>query len=133
MKKNSYIIILFYKFTNIKNPEAFKLKQRKIAESFGLKGRMLIAKEGINATFEGTTNNIKGYIKKLREQKIFKGIVFKESKGTGKAFTKLKIKVRPEVVTLGVGDINIKKETARMITAEQLHRMYEKNPASARG
>ena len=42
MKKNSYIIILFYKFTNIKNPEAFKLKQRKIAESFGLKGRMLI-------------------------------------------------------------------------------------------
>ena len=133
MKKNSYIIILFYKFTNIKNPEAFKLKQRKIAESFGLKGRMLIAKEGINATFEGTTNNIKGYIKKLREQKIFKGIVFKESKGTGKAFTKLKIKVRPEVVTLGVGDINIKKETARMITAEQLHRMYEKKPASARG
>ena len=59
MERKKYTIILFYKFTNIKNPESFKLKQRKIAESFGLIGRMLIAKEGINATFEGTTKNVK--------------------------------------------------------------------------
>ena len=120
-----YTIILFYKFTNIKNPEAFKIKQRKIAETFNLKGRMLIAKEGINATFEGETKNIKGYIKELRKQKIFKNVVFKDSEGNGVGFNKLKIKIRSEAVTLGVGPLNIKKDTAPVITAAQLEKMYK--------
>src|SRR5579863_5675863 len=104
MKQEKYLIILFYKFTRIKNPEAFKLKQKKIAERFGLKGRMLIATEGVNATFEGTAKNIKAYERELRKQTIFKKLVFKESLGNGVAFTKLMVKVRPEVVTLGVGE-----------------------------
>ncbi|MFI5205432.1 MAG: rhodanese-like domain-containing protein [Candidatus Paceibacterales bacterium] len=127
MNQEKYTIILFYKFTNIKNPENFKIQQRKIAESFHVKGRMLIAKEGLNATFEGTTKNIKAYIKKLRQQKIFKDVVFKDSIGNGKAFTKLQMKVRPEVVTLGVGALNIKKDTAPVVTATQLEKMYQKN------
>jgi len=126
MKGNKYNIILFYKFTPIKNPDSFKIKQRKIAESFGLTGRMLIAKEGVNATLEGTTKNVKLYIKKLREQKVFKDVVFKESKGNGNAFGKLKVKVREEVVTLGVGSLNIKRDTAPVVTATQLDKMYEK-------
>ncbi len=132
MKKESFTIILFYKFTPIKNLEAFRIKQRKIAEGFGLKGRMLIASEGVNATFEGETKNIKKYIKKLREQKIFKDVVFKESVGNGKGFTKLQIKVRAEVVTLGVGELNIKKDTAPVITAAQLEKMYREAATAKR-
>jgi len=128
MKKESYTIILFYKFAKIKNPEAFKVKQRKIAELFGLKGRMLVASEGVNATLEGTTQNIKRYIGKLRKQRIFKNIVFKDSVGNGKGFTKLQVKVRSEVVTLGMGELNIKKDTAPMITAAQLEKMYAQKP-----
>lgn len=126
MNQKNYTVILFYKFTNIKNPEAFKNKQRKIAESFDLKGRMLIAPEGVNATFEGETKNVKGYIKKLRQQKIFKNVVFKDSIGNGKGFTKLQIKVRPEVVTLGVGKLNINKDTAQALTARQFDNLYTK-------
>ncbi len=126
MKKNSYTIILFYKFTNIKNLEAFKLQQRKIAEKFNLKGRMLIAKEGINATFEGLTKDIKAYIKKQKQTKIFKDVVFKDSVGNGKGFTKLMVKTRPEVVTLGVGELDIKNDTAPVVTAQKLEKMYEK-------
>jgi len=126
MSQNKYTIILFYKFTNIKNPEAFKLQQRKIAEKFNLKGRMLIAKEGINATFEGLAKDIKGYIKKQKSTKLFKDVVFKDSVGNGKGFTKLMVKVRPEVVTLGVGTLNIKKDTAKAITAKQFDNLYAK-------
>ncbi|MSU54516.1 MAG: hypothetical protein EXS48_01585 [Candidatus Staskawiczbacteria bacterium] len=125
MRKESFTIILFYKFTPIKDPDGFRIKQRKIAETFNLKGRMLIAKEGINGTFEGQTKDIKAYIKELRKQAVFKDVVFKESAGFGKAFTKLQLKVRPEVVTLGVGELNIKKDTAPVITAQKLEKMYE--------
>ena len=120
MKKSEYTIILFYKFTDIKNPEKFKVQQRKIAEFFNLKGRILVGAEGINATLEGKTKDVKAYIKKLKTQKIFKGVLFKESEGNGVAFGKLKVKVRPEIVTLGAGKFNIKKETAKTITANAL-------------
>jgi UPF0176 protein len=126
MKNDRYTVILFYVFSRIKNPDKFRDKQRAIAGRFGLLGRMLVAPEGVNATFEGTEKNIKGYITELRKQSIFKKVVFKESRGNGRAFTKLMVKTRPETVTLGVGDLNIKKQTARMITAAQLNKMYEK-------
>jgi len=126
MEENSSTIILFYKFTKIKNPEAFKIKQRKLAQAFNLKGRMLIAKEGINATLEGLTKDIKGYIKAFKAQRAFGGVVFKQSEGNGKGFTKLMVKVRPEVVTLGVGELDIKKDTAPVVTANQLDKMYDK-------
>ena len=127
MNKSKYAIILFYKFTKIKNPETFRDMQKKIAGRFGLKGRMLVAKEGINATFEGLDKDIKKYIKSQKKTALFKNVVFKESEGNGKGFTKLMVKVRPEVVTLGVGELNIKKDTAPVVTAAQLEKMYKQN------
>ncbi|OGZ65976.1 MAG: hypothetical protein A3C50_03060 [Candidatus Staskawiczbacteria bacterium RIFCSPHIGHO2_02_FULL_43_16] len=127
MGKNNYTVILFYKFTKIKNPAVFRDKNKKIAANFGLMGRLLIAPEGMNGTFEGTTANIKKYIKEVRKQAIFKDVAFKQSAGHGKAFTKLTVKTRPETVTLGVGDLNVKKNTSKMVTAAQLQKMYENN------
>ena len=92
MNKSKYAIILFYKFTKIKNPETFRDMQKKIAGRFGLKGRMLVAKEGINATFEGLDKDIKKYIKSQKKTALFKNVVFKESEGNGKGFTKLMVK-----------------------------------------
>src|SRR6185295_12225192 len=101
-----YKVILFYKFIDIAEPERLAKEQRELCASLGLKGRMIIANEGINATFEGTEENIEKYMQ------TWDGIVFKESEGNGKAFTRLQVVVRPEVVTLGVGKLNIKEETA---------------------
>lgn len=127
MNREHYTVILFYKFFKITSPEKFRDKQRKIAEAFSLKGRLLVAPEGINGTFEGTTKNIKSYIREVRKQKAFKDVVFKQTTGNGKAFTKLKVKTRPEAITLGVGPLNVKRDTAPMITATQLDKMYDKN------
>ena len=126
MKKNAYTIILFYKFQEIKNPEKFKEQQRIIAQKFNLRGRILIASEGVNATLEGKTEDIKKYIKKLKTTKFFKSVVFKESAGNGAAFPKLKVKIRPEIVTLGAGKFNVKKETAKTISAVALEKMYQR-------
>lgn len=123
---SAYTVILFYRFKKVKNLPVFTQKQRTLCEDFGLKGRMLIATEGVNATLEGTTKNIKDYIKKLKAQTFFKGLVVKESPGNGNGFTKLQVKTRPEVVTLDAGEFNIAKETAKMITAKKLDTMYEK-------
>lgn len=126
MKKENFIVILFYKFAKIKNPKTFAEKHKKIAAKFNLKGRMLVAPEGVNATFEATEKNIKGYLRELKKQAMFKNVVFKQSPGNGLAFTKLTVKPRPETVTLGVGELNVPKNTSKMVTASQLNKMYEK-------
>ena len=59
---SKYQIILFYKYIHIDNPETVKGWQVGICEKLGLKGRCIIAREGINATFEGTKENIQDYI-----------------------------------------------------------------------
>lgn len=125
-KKEKYKVILFYKFVYIKSPKKLMDEQRKLCTSLDLKGRMLIANEGINATFEGKTKNINKYKKTLCKDKRFGGIVFKESAGDGQSFKKLRIKVRKEVVTLGYPKLNIKKETAKTITATELQKLYKK-------
>lgn len=122
---SKYKVILFYKFVNIENPKTFRDEQKKLLSSLNLKGRMLIAGEGINATFEGLEEDVEKYKNALLNDSRFAGLVFKESEGNGKGFTKLMVKVRPEIVTLGAGDFDIQKETAKEMTAEELEKLYE--------
>ena len=124
--KKNYTVILFYKFAAIKNPKALLKTQKALCGSLNLKGRVLIAKEGINATLEGLDGNIKKFKRAFRKLPLFKDVMFKESKGTGKAFTKLQVKVRSEVVTLGK-TYNVKKQTAKTLTASELEKLYTKN------
>lgn len=127
MDSAKYKVILFYKFTDIENPEKLRDEQKALCSKLGLRGRMLIANEGVNATFEGETKAVDAYITEMKSHKLFKDMVFKESWGDGRGFTKLKIKVRPEIVTLGAGSFDVKKETAKEVTADELDRMYENN------
>lgn len=120
-----YKVILFYKFVKVKNPEKLRDIQRELCEKLNLKGRMLLATEGVNATFEGTVSNINKYKKEFTKNNLFKNLVFKESESNGKAFTKLEIKVRKEIVTLGAGNFDVKKETAKTITATELQKLYK--------
>lgn len=122
-----FVVILFYKFTHISDPKAFAQAQRAECEKLGLTGRMLIAEEGINGTFEGTREAIDIYKAFLKSDHLFADILIKESKGNGKGFSKLKIKVRDEVVTLGAGKFDIKKETATELSPTELEKWYANN------
>lgn len=124
---NTHTIILFYSFAKVENPEKFRDEQKELCKSLGLLGRMLIAPEGINATFEGTNEQIAAYKAALHAMPQYAGLVFKESEGTGHAFTKLEVKVRKEIVTMDAGEFDIEKETAREMTAAELQELYEKD------
>jgi len=118
------VVILFYKFTEIAEPFDLRQQQLELAGGLNLTGRMIIAKEGINATFEGDREAIDIYREKLKSDERFSNIVFKESAGEGGAFPKLSIKVREEIVTLGAGEFDVTRETAPAIEADELERWY---------
>src|SRR3989338_1518754 len=120
-------IILFYKYVYIDDPEAVKNWQIQICEKLRLKGRCIIASEGINATYEGTRENIKKYIKELQIDERFRNIHFKYSMGIGHAFPRLSIKVRKEIVSLSYDtcEIDPNQVTGKRLLPEELHQWFK--------
>lgn len=98
-------VILFYKYIAIADPMAFAESQRTLCASLGLKGRVLVATEGINGTLAGPCAAVDEYVAALRGDERFADIEIKESAGDESTFPKLSIKVRPEIVTLGAGPL----------------------------
>lgn len=121
-------VIIFYKYIHIEDPKALMNSQRAICEKLGMRGRTIIAHEGINGTYEGSTEAIEEYIKDLRKDPRFTDVFIKRSQGTGNDFPKLSIKVRKEIVTLGLGahdDINPNETTGIHLKPEELKKWYE--------
>lgn len=120
-------ILLYYVFTPLPDPEAIRLWQRDLCESLGLRGRILISKDGINGTIGGGLNAVKRYLRKTKDYGPFANLDVKFSdgsglqeeqwrttgtvSGTGTAtrlvstdFPRLVVKVRDEIVSFGATD-----------------------------
>lgn len=125
--QESYQILLFYKYVHIINPEEVRDWQRALCQKYDLKGRLIVASEGINFTMEGTKENTESYIRELQSDPRFLDINFKKSVGTGHAFPKLSVKARTEIVTgnLGVCDIDPNQMTGKHLEPEELHQWFK--------
>jgi UPF0176 protein len=120
MKKSNFQVLLYYKYIEIVDPEEVRIQQKVYCEEFNLKGRIIIATEGINGTIEGKTTDTEKYITMMQKSSLFKGIKFKKSVGSGNAFRKLIVRVRPEVVTARI-PVDPSIITGKYVTAEELH------------
>jgi len=108
-------ILLYYVFTPLADPDAVRLWQRDLAESLGLRGRILISKDGLNGTLGGELRALKRYVRKTREYPAFTRIDVKWSEGTGLDgdgasldFPRLSVKVRDEIVSFGApGELRV--------------------------
>lgn len=118
-----YEILLYYKYIDVADPATFMREHRALCEKLNLKGRIIIAKEGLNGTVEGLKENTSAYCEELKKNPRFSDIQFKKSIGMGTAFPRLSIKVRDEIVSLHLGerDLNPQKITGKYITAKELH------------
>lgn len=124
MKKSPYQILLYYKYVSIAHPEAVREEQRELCQSLGLKGRIIVANEGINGTIEGLREDTEKYITAMEQSEYFQGISYKKSEGTGDAFPKLSVKARSEVVTSKL-KIDPTQTTGKYLSAEELHAWFE--------
>lgn len=120
----NYQVLLYYKYVEVIDPEKLRDEQRKLCERLHLKGRIIVAKEGINGTLEGLQENTEQYIVLMQQINSFADIVYKKSVGTGNSFPKLSVKVRPEIVTSEVQNLNPNVATGKYITAEELHQWF---------
>ncbi|MEY2440317.1 MAG: hypothetical protein QOI34_1702, partial [Verrucomicrobiota bacterium] len=123
---DKWSVILFYKYVPITAPNEFAAEQRSLCSSLGLKGRILIAVEGINGTLAGPAVAVERYISSLKAEARFADIEFKFSMGDSETFPKLVVKVRPEIVTLNAGPIA--PDRHNHLSAAEWKRTIEEEP-----
>ena len=91
--------IAAYRFTPIDDPDALAADVRAWAEAGDLRGTMLVAGEGINLFLAGDAPCIHDFMGRLRGDRRFRDIEVKASRSRQQPFARLKVKVKPEIIS----------------------------------
>ena len=122
-------ILIFYKYTQLACPEDIKKWQLNLCIEHNLTGRILIGQEGINGTVGGSSQECLAYAKAMTMHPLFKDIDIKESPGGAQCFPKLSIKIRNEIVTLGINSHTFTPHDSGIhLTPKKAHELMQKAP-----
>ena len=122
-------IILFYKYVSIQYPQQILKWQKKICKELNLKGRIILAEEGINGTLGGHPDQLQEYKKLMNAHPLFGEIDFKESHNVGDHFPRLRIVVKNEIVYLGLDTKTITAQDAGIhLEPTQAHELIAQKP-----
>ncbi|WP_108669139.1 rhodanese-related sulfurtransferase [Peribacillus acanthi] len=126
METNSYRVLLYYHYVDIENPEEFVKEHLAFCNELGLKGRVLIASEGINGTVSGTFEQTEQYIEAMRQDPRFADMVYKIDEANEHAFKKMKVRLRPELVTLRLeDDVDPRELTGNYLSPKEFHEQMQ--------
>lgn len=100
------VVATFYKFVNL--PDCAKLRHPLQAhcQAENIRGTILLAPEGINGTIAGTRSGIDSVLAWLHTDPRFADLEHKESTAEGFPFERLKVRLKREIVTLGIPEAN---------------------------
>ena len=96
------IVATFYHFTSLEDPTSLRGPLLATLSSHGVRGTVLLAPEGINGTLSGSRMDIDAALNTLRAFPAFTPLEHKESYAEVMPFYRLKVRVKKEIVTMGV-------------------------------
>lgn len=106
---SSTVVAALYKFVSLPDYESFAPRLKARCDQLNLKGTLLLAEEGINGTVSGSREAIDSLLDFLNADGRFAGISHKESFFEGTPFYRMKVKLKKEIVTMGVEGIDPKQ------------------------
>jgi len=105
-KENSIVVAALYKFVRLPDYHELRPALLAVAEAAGIKGTLLLAEEGINGTISGSRESIDTVLAWLRADPRMAKLEHKESLSDRHPFYRLKVKLKKEIVTLGVPGVD---------------------------
>lgn len=128
MEKEKYQVLLYYNYVHIEDPETFAKEHLKFCKELGLKGRILVAEEGINGTVSGTVEQTEKYMETMHADERFADMVFKIDAHDGHAFKKMHVRPRKELVTFRLeDDINPKELTGEYLEPKEWYEAMQRD------
>jgi len=117
-----FLTIAFYQFVSLENIEQLQAFILKFCQKNKIKGTILLASEGINGTISGQKNNIHEFLKFIKTDSLLKGnfknLEYKESWAYKNPFYRMKVRLKKEIVALGVERISPTKKVGKYVNPE---------------
>ncbi|QIR37455.1 rhodanese-related sulfurtransferase [Tolypothrix sp. PCC 7910] len=105
-QENLLVVVALYKFVSLPD---FADKQEPLlsyCQQQGIKGTILLAEEGINGTIAGSRQAVDAVLEFLRSDIRLADIEYKESYATTPPFERMKVRLKSEIVTLGLPEVD---------------------------
>lgn len=118
-----YCVAAVYCFAPIEDTSLLKGKLLRKCLDLDICGTLLLATEGINGTVAGVESNIDELIVMLQE--IFSGIRSQKSTALEKPFRRMLIKLKSEIVTMGIPDVDPNRIVGEYVTPENWNALIQ--------
>ena len=124
-----FLTIAFYQFVSLKNIDQLQAFILKFCQKNSIKGTILLASEGINGTISGDEKKIQKFIEFIKEDSFFKNnfknLEHKESWASKNPFYRMKVRLKREIVALGVDGISPSKKVGEYVNPEDWNALIE--------
>ena len=104
--QHAFLTAAFYKFVDLPDYAEMKPPLLAFCEAHGVKGMILLAREGINSTIAGAAADVHAVLAYLRADPRLADLEHKESYADEPPFYRMKVRLKKEIVTMGVPDIS---------------------------
>ena len=115
---SSFLVAALYHFVSVPRFESLREPLQALCEANGVKGTLLLAHEGINGTIGGPDEGVRTVLAYLRAQPEFATLEHKESRASKMPFLRMKVKLKKEIVTMGVENIDPNKVVGTYVAAK---------------
>jgi UPF0176 protein len=124
MEKN-YSILLYYCYAHIADPEEFREEHHLFCIENNIKGRIIVAQEGLNGTVSGLKEDCEKYMEKVLSDPRFAHTEFKVEAHEVHGFAKLHVRVKSEIVHAGLHKIDPTKRTGTYVEPSEFREILK--------
>lgn len=121
----SYLVVTFYQFVSLPDYQQKKPEIQNYCQKQGIKGTILLAEEGINATIAGTPAAIAKVLTWLKTDTRLTNLEVKESFCDYLPFQRLKVRLKKEIVTFGQPSANPLEKTGIHVDPSQWNQLLQ--------
>ncbi|MGB5915555.1 MAG: rhodanese-related sulfurtransferase [Phormidesmis sp.] len=112
-------VATFYKFVALPDYKDLQSPLKALCQQQQVKGTILLAAEGINGTIAGTRQGIDAVFAYIRSDQRLRDIDIKEFPATAVPFAKLKVRLKKEIVTIGLPEVSPTKQVGTYVPPQQ--------------
>ena len=120
---SAIVVAALYRFTRLDDYQQLREPLLALLESHEVKGTLLLAREGINGTVAGPRAGIDALLEWLAADGRFRGLEYKESFTDTPPFLRTKVKLKKEIVTMGVEDLDPNEERGTYLEPDEWNRV----------
>ena len=121
----TYLVSSFYKFVRLANLEQKQVNWRVYCQQKEIKGTILLASEGINGTIAGERDAIADILALLRTEPELSDLQTRDSLAEICPFERMKIKIKPEIVTLAQPDIDPTQQVGTYVAPQDWNALIQ--------